>query len=103
MHNGNAAEGMVQTAYGLDSGPLRDQVMNRLQEGLNTPTTPGALNIPESVAPRPLSINKLLRGWIVQVGCQAIAFETLEKTLSEVGRYLRNPGEVEKEYLNQKA
>ena len=50
---------------------------------------------------RPVNIHKLLRGWIVQIGCQSVAFETLDKMMFEVGRYLRNPADVEKEYLQK--
>lgn len=46
-----------------------------------------------------LSINKCLNGYILNVGCQTVVFETSEKLLSELKRYIDNQSEVEKEYL----
>ena len=51
--------------------------------------------------PQPLSIGKVLNGYIVTVGCKQIVFETREKMLSELDRYLKNPAQVEKEYLSK--
>ena len=49
-----------------------------------------------------IRINSVLNGFIVHVGCQRVVFETREKMLQELDRYFKNPGQVQKEYLEQK-
>ena len=45
-----------------------------------------------------ITIKAALNGWICQVGCQALVFESKEKMLGEINRYLEMPESVEKEY-----
>ena len=51
---------------------------------------------------RAISIQKVLNGYTVVVGCRVVVFEKQEVMLKEIGRYLDNPAEVEKEYLSKK-
>ena len=69
---------------------------------------PDNIRMPQPVDPmqlndtRELIIVKALNGFIVRVGCRNVVFETQEKMLKEIGRYLDNPMNVEKEYMNKK-
>lgn len=47
-----------------------------------------------------ITINSALNGFIVQVGCQTIVVEGVDKLCSELRRYIANPENVEKEYLD---
>lgn len=46
-----------------------------------------------------ITIMTVLNGFTVNVGCKTVVFETREKLLSELERYLKNPQQVQKEYL----
>lgn len=46
-------------------------------------------------------IEQCLNGFIVRVGCRLIVFETHDKLLSELKRYLENREGVTKEYLDK--
>ena len=48
-----------------------------------------------------IQIIPALNGFIVHIGCQRVVFETKEKMLSELSRYLDNREAVEKEYLEK--
>lgn len=48
---------------------------------------------------RRIVITPLLNGYSVEVGCQTVCFESKTRLVSELSRYLDNPGEVEAEYL----
>ena len=52
--------------------------------------------------PQSVTIQKVLNGYFINVGCQTVVFETREKMLFEVNRYLENPAQVEKEYMEVK-
>ena len=64
-------------------------------------TTRAALNQPIQ-AQREIRIMGALNGFVVIVGCQTVVFETREKKLAELDRYLKNPVQVEKEYVEKK-
>lgn len=68
--------------------------LGNLGQVQNTPTI--AISRPQAV-----TIISCLNGYAVHVGCQSVVFETREKMLSEIERYLKNPSKVEKEYLEQ--
>ena len=51
---------------------------------------------------RNLSITPVLNGFIVNTGCQVVVFEGKDKLLKELKRYIKNPTEVEKEYLKNR-
>lgn len=51
----------------------------------------------ESV-PHEIRINSAFNGYVCNVGCKIIVFETLERMLQELKRYLENPVAVELEY-----
>lgn len=50
---------------------------------------------------RPITIERVLNGYIARVGCQKVVFETAERMLSDIARYLKDPAAVEKEYLSK--
>ena len=52
---------------------------------------------------RPIVTQIGLRGYRVDIGCQWVAFETREKLIQELERYLNDPQSVEKEYLERKS
>lgn len=47
---------------------------------------------------RKIEINAVLNGFIVQVGCTAVVFESATKMLEELGKYLADPAATEKAY-----
>jgi hypothetical protein len=53
------------------------------------------------VAARSITIAPATNGWVVSVGCWVLVFENTETLSLELGRYLRNPDEVEKEYIQR--
>ena len=49
--------------------------------------------------PRTITIEPVLYGFKVRVGCTELVFRTRKELLSELKRYLTKPAEIEKEYL----
>lgn len=49
---------------------------------------------------RKITIKSVLNGFIVKVGCQTLVFDDVNVMLSELGKYLLDPDEVEREYLD---
>lgn len=47
---------------------------------------------------RQITINPCLNGFIVNVGCQTVVFESRSQLLRELDNYLAKPQEVEKRY-----
>lgn len=45
-----------------------------------------------------ITIRAVLNGYVVQVGCQTVVFQSQEAMLSELGQYLRDPEGMEKRY-----
>lgn len=50
---------------------------------------------------RQIMITPVLNGFIAEVGCQRVVFESRGKLLEELRRYLNDPCEVEKVYISQ--
>jgi hypothetical protein len=48
---------------------------------------------------REIHIEPVLNGYVCQIGCQWVVFESSTKMLVEIGRYLQQPDSVEAEYL----
>lgn len=48
--------------------------------------------------PRPVTITPVLNGYIVQIGCQSLVFNSFELLEVELLRYFKNPTEVEHSY-----
>jgi len=48
---------------------------------------------------RPITINPVLNGFVVQFGCQQLAYTDTTKMLGDLGDYLREPEETEKKML----
>ena len=61
-------------------------------------------NSPEQIIPMPpeVRIQEVNNGFIVKVGCQTMVFESRDKLLSELARYLSNREEVNREYMKYK-
>ena len=49
---------------------------------------------------RDIRIKPVLNGFIVDVGCQTVVFDDIDKMILELSKYLREPSEVEFSYLN---
>ena len=47
-----------------------------------------------------ITIEGVLNGFIVKVGCQTLVFNDIEKVASELVRYQKDPAGVEKEYVS---
>jgi hypothetical protein len=47
---------------------------------------------------RTVTIDPVLNGWIVTIGCQRVVFSDKDLMLGEIGRYLECPDRVEEEY-----
>lgn len=45
-----------------------------------------------------INIEFLDRGCLVRIGCKSIAFESVERAMSEINQYVANPYEMEKEW-----
>ena len=99
MDNGQCEQADRALGGGIGALGRRMPTESGYPTAANIPVDPMAYTA--KAVTHPVTISKLLRGWIVQVGCQSVAFETLDKMLFEVGRYLRNPQDVEKEYLQK--
>jgi len=50
---------------------------------------------------RNISISPVLNGFVVQVGCQQLAYTDTNKLLGDLGDYLRNPEETEKRLIEK--
>ena len=61
----------------------------------------GRVHEPVEQGNHSITINQVLNGFIVQIGCKVVIFETREKMLTELERYLKNRKDVEKEYLEK--
>ena len=48
---------------------------------------------------RRITIEGVLNGWVITVGCSTLVSEDKDKMLSEIGRYIDDPEAVEKQYL----
>lgn len=49
--------------------------------------------------PRKIVIEPVLNGYRVRCGCQELVFEDRDTLLIQLGKYLSNPTEVERDYL----
>lgn len=47
-----------------------------------------------------LQINSLDHGVMIQVGCKSFAFEDVERAITYINEYLRNPQETIKKFYN---
>ena len=50
---------------------------------------------------RNIKIKRVMNGFVVGCGCQELVFETSEKLIAELKRYLDSPDVTEKEYTAQ--
>ncbi|MFH1585235.1 MAG: hypothetical protein ABIB79_00525, partial [archaeon] len=46
-------------------------------------------------------ISPVLNGWIVTVGCSKVVFDQKTIMLGELSKYIDNPDEVEKKYMEK--
>lgn len=49
---------------------------------------------------REITIRPVLNGFVCQVGCQCVVFDSRDKLLTELKAYLNDPDRVEKEYVH---
>jgi len=48
-----------------------------------------------------IHINPILNGFIVNVGCQKLAYTSIDKLLFDLNQYLRKPEETEKRIVKE--
>lgn len=51
---------------------------------------------------REINIRPLNHGYVVNIGCQTFAIESVEKLVSNLEKYLNSPIETEKEWFSNK-
>jgi hypothetical protein len=51
---------------------------------------------------RDLRIEPILNGFIVQAGCQRLAYTSVDELITDIGSYLREPEATEKRILKDK-
>lgn len=49
---------------------------------------------------REINIRPLNHGYVVNIGCQTFAIESIEKLIINLETYLKNPNETEKEWFS---
>ena len=70
--------------------------INRPIESLrNAPTPEG-----KSSQAREINIRPLNFGYVVNIGCQTFAIESVEKLVSNLEKYLNSPNDTEKEWFS---
>lgn len=52
---------------------------------------------------REIQIRQALNGYVVQVGCQTVVFESKEALLAHLSLYLANPRQYEQEFIKKYA
>ena len=50
--------------------------------------------------PREINIRPLNHGYVVNIGCQTFAIESIKKLISNLEKYLNSPIETEKEWFS---
>lgn len=85
-----------QFMEGRDISGARPQVTDEISER----TTNAVADMPNRTnhRARPINIQPQDRGFIVTVGCQSFAIETIDKLVDHLNHYLRNPSKVEEQY-----
>jgi hypothetical protein len=89
---------------GVDEAPMTHEGERRYYQGereAGATLTPGqAQGLPRSEV-RQIIINALHHGYLVDVGCQRIAIESVDKLISILKAYLKDPEETERRYSNR--
>ena len=70
--------------------------VNRLVERLGNGTQPLAA----ASQARDINIRPLNHGYVVNIGCQTFAIESVDKLVSNLEKYLNSPIETEKEWFS---
>ena len=70
--------------------------VNRPIERLRNAQTPEG----QSAQAREINIRPLNYGYVVNIGCQTFAIESVEKLVSNLEKYLNSPNETEKEWFS---
>ena len=55
---------------------------------------------PSSILARRITIKQLDHGYVVNIGCQTFAIESVGKLISNLEKYLNSPIETEEEWLS---
>ena len=69
-------------------------------ESATRPMQVESLMTSENLLARNINIIPLNHGYMVEVGCQRFAIESVDKMLKYVGEYLRDPQAVEKDWFS---
>ena len=69
---------------------------NKCDKDANNP-----INVePSSILARRITIKQLDHGYVVNIGCQTFAIESVGKLISNLEKYLNSPIETEEEWLS---
>jgi len=89
---------------GVDEAPMTHEGERRYYQGereAGATLTPGqAQGLPSSEVKR-IMISALHHGYLVEVGCQRIAIENVDKLVTTLRAYLKDPEETERRYSNR--
>jgi hypothetical protein len=80
---------------------MREELENNRQDeqpGIPSPTTDYRPSNKELLRENEVKIRFLSRGCIIRVGCQEIAFESVETAMQELNEYVKNPYETQKKW-----
>lgn len=50
---------------------------------------------------REINIRPVLNGFVAQIGCQSLAYTSVDKLVLDLGAYLRDPEETEKRIIKE--
>ena len=99
MSSGNCeCQGQGQPIGGGSGLEVNNAADGRIR-GSNDPRT---IPDPTPRLPRNINIRPLNYGFIVTVGCQEFAVEDHKKMLETIGKYLANPLEMEKKWMEKR-
>lgn len=90
--NPNPTDGITMETHGYEiNQPMRD--VENVANGIKWKTKQEQLREYE------IKLSFLHRGCIVKIGCKSIAFETNEKAVKEISRYVNDPVHVFDEWM----
>ncbi len=101
--DGSTYGNLVGREREVDESPIyegsRDEVGYEIEETMEAPEP--VMDLPYSNL-REINIKPLSSGFLVNVGCQSVAVETVETLVSNLTAYLNNPMGFEKAWYSKK-
>ena len=77
---------------------MREELENPVQEGVPSPKEEYRPSNKEALREYEVRIRFLSRGCVVSVGCQEIAFESVETAMTAINAYVANPYDEQKRW-----